>query len=179
MIHGNVELHNVAEVQPVDGGGLRLQRMPEDVRIKLNEGAQMRTLQPDNAEIRFLSDGPVTRVTLSSEGETDVTLFHGVFDGRERFVIGREPRTIEVQPHPRLQQLDPSHWQDLPFSPRVYRLVLGGRRREPLIFHEIEGEDVRPPEPVDRSPVPVRPPEPVERSPLPAERSPAPRQSYY
>ena len=149
MIYENVELHNVAEVRPADGGGVRLQRMPEDVRLKLNPGAQMRTLQPDNAEIRFLSDGPVTRVTLSSEGETDVTLFYGTFDGRERYVITPEPRTIELRPHDRLQQLDAPYWRSLPFSPRVYRLVMGGRLRDPLILHGVDGEDVRPPEPDD------------------------------
>jgi hypothetical protein len=146
MMYENVELHNVAEVRRVDGSAVRLQRVPEDVRLKLNDGAKMRMLQPDNAEIRFLSDGPQTRVTLSSEGETDVALFHGTFDGRQRFVISREPTTVEVQPHPQLAQLDPSYWRDLPFSPGVFRLVLGGRRRDPLILHSIEGEGVRPPE---------------------------------
>lgn len=151
MIHENVEFHNTAEVCPVsDRGGVRLQRLPEAVRVHLTEGGQMRAFQPDNAEIRFLSDGSPTRVTLSSEGETDVTLFYGDFDGRQRFVIGREPVTIEIgNPDTHLQQLGSCYRDSLNFSPRVCRLILGGRRREPLLFHGIEGENVRPPAPED------------------------------
>lgn len=151
MIYDNVELHNVAEIHPISNrSGVRLLRVPEKVRLKLNQGAQTRILQPDNAEIRFLSDGQITRVTLSSQGQTDVTLFYGVFDGRQRFVVTREPVTIEIPaPSLHLRQLAPDYWRDLPFSPRVYRLILGGRRREPLIFHEVEGQNVRPPEPED------------------------------
>lgn len=148
MIYENVELHNVEEVIPVEGGGVLLQRVPESVRQKLNEGAQMRMRQPDNAEIRFVGDGPV-RVTVSSRGTTRVSLFHGVFDGRERYVVGREPMTIEVRPHARLEQLEESYWRELPFAPRVFRLILGGPQREPLILHGVEGKGVRPPDPED------------------------------
>ncbi len=146
MIYQDVELHNTAEVLPIAGGGVRLQRVPESVRASLNPGAQMRMRQPDNAEIRFLCGEDPVRVTLSSEGWTDVTLFYGTFDGRQRFQIGPQPVTIEVlSPSPRLQELDPSYWRGLPFSPHVRRLLLGGRRRDPLILHDIEGTNVRPP----------------------------------
>ena len=151
MIYENVELHNVAEVSPApEGGGVRLQRLPETVRIHLTESGQLRALQPDNAEIRFVSGGVPTRVTLSSAGETDVTVFHGDFDGRQRFVIRDEPTAIEIgAPNPRPQQLDPRHAQNLIFSPRLCRLILGGRRRDPLMFHGIDGQNVRPPKPED------------------------------
>jgi len=151
MIYENVELHNVAEVRSVsDGGGVRLQRLPESVRVHLTENGQIRALQPDNAEIRFLSDAPSTRVILSSEGETDIELFYGDFDGRQRFVVTSKPTTIEVgDPDPRLQKLDPKYRDKLGFSPRVRRLILGGRLRDPLMLHSIEGQGVRPPEPDD------------------------------
>jgi len=151
MIYENVELHNVADIKTIsDHGGIRLQRVPENVRLKLNQGAQMRMLQPDNAEIRFLSDGEVTPITLSSEGQTDVTLFYGVFDGRQRFVVTKKPITINIPlPSLQLRELDSQYWSNLAFSPRVFRLILGGRRRDPLIFHKIEGENIRPPEPSD------------------------------
>ena len=145
MIYENVELHNVEEVIPIEGGGVLLQRVPESVRQMLNEGAQMRMRQPDNAEIRFVGDGPV-RVTVSSGGTTRVSLFHGVFDARERYVVGPEPMTIEVRPHARLAQLEEAYWRDLPFAPHVFRLILGGPQREPLILHGVEGEGVRAPD---------------------------------
>jgi hypothetical protein len=153
MIYGNVELHNIAEVQPLPGGSVRLQRVPEAVRVHLNPGAQMRVRQPDNAEIRFRCDDRPVRVTLSSVGETDVTLFYGTFDGRQRFRVGSQPTTIEVlPPSPRLRALDPSHWRSLPFSPHIRRLILGGRRRDPLILHDVEGSYIIPP---SREEVPV------------------------
>ncbi|MBD3180851.1 hypothetical protein GF312_01065 [Candidatus Poribacteria bacterium] len=149
MIFENVELHNIAEVQPVEGkNGVRLQRVPESVRVNLNEGAQMRVLQPDNGEIRFVSNGSPVKVVLSSTGETDVTLFYGDFDGRQRFVVGGEPIIIQVGPgNPRMKEIHPDYKAHLNFSWDVCRLILGGRRREPLILHSIEGESIRPPEP--------------------------------
>ncbi len=146
MIYENVELHNVAETRPA-GGGARLQRVPEEVRQHLNEAAQMRVLQPDNCEIRFVSDSSESEVILSSEGETDVTIFHGTFDGRERHTIGREPTTIAVQPLERLHNLDRQWWQDQPFDPGVRRVILGGRNREPVILHDVKGGGIRPPRP--------------------------------
>ena len=146
MIYDNVELHNVAEVRPVNGGA-RLQRVPEDVRQHLNEAAQMRVLQPDNCELRFVSASPETLVTLSSEEESDVAVFHGVFDGRERHILGPQPTTLRICPQERLRQLDRRWWQDQPFAPQVERLVFGGPRRGPVIVHRVEGEGIRPPQP--------------------------------
>ena len=152
MIHEQVELHNVAEIQKVSGG-VRLQRVPEAVRRDLNESAQMRVLQPDNCEIRFVTDSPETHLTLSSEGETDVMVFYGTFDARERYVLGPEPTTICLRPQGHLPHLDSAWWQDLPFSPRACRIILGGRRREPVILHSIDGEGIRPPKPEELPPI--------------------------
>lgn len=146
MIHENVAFHNVAELRPVGHcGGLRIQRVPESVRMGLNEAAQMRMLQPDGAEIRFLADGPC-KLTLSSEGESRITVFHGLFDGGQRFIVGREPQTIELAEEERLLQLNEEYWKDMSFFPRVFRVMFGGRQRDPLLFHGIEGENIRPPE---------------------------------
>lgn len=144
MIHENVWLHGVADLQPVNGG-VRLQRVPESVRAEINPGAQMRVRQPDNCEIRFCHAGEAVDVTLSSEGETDVALFHGLFDGRKRWRVGREPVTLRVETGERLPSLDARWWQDHPIPPHVCRLVFGGRRREPVILHAVQGEGVRPP----------------------------------
>ncbi|NQU38736.1 MAG: hypothetical protein HQ523_02165 [Lentisphaerae bacterium] len=146
MIYENVELHNVEAIQPT-GEGVRLQRVPEDVRELLDEGARMRLLQPDNCEIRFVSDSEETCVTLSSEGETELVVFHGTFDSRERHTINREPQTIVIRTPDRLLRLDPQWWRDLPFAPSVKRLVFGGFRRDPLILHGVQGAGIRPPQP--------------------------------
>jgi len=147
MIYENVELHNVEEVRPVQArSGVRLQRIPEDVRLALNEGAQLRMLQPDSAEIRFVADSPVCRVTLSSEAQSRVTVFNGLFDSRQRFIIGPEPQTIELVMNEHVRQLDKVYWSKMSFSPRVYRVILGGPEREPVFFHGIEGQGIRAPE---------------------------------
>ena len=50
----------------------------------------MLLLQPDNAEIRFVADGSTCRITLSSEGQSKVTVFNGLFENRrQRFIIVR------------------------------------------------------------------------------------------
>ena len=146
MIYENVELQNVAETQRV-GGGARLQRVPEMVRRELNEAAQMRVLQPDNCEIRFVSDSSESEVTLSSEGESDVTIFYGTFDGRERHLVGPEPVTIRLSPPDRLRKLDRCWWDNQPFSPGVRRVIFGSRRRDPVILHGVEGRGIRQPRP--------------------------------
>ncbi len=146
IIYQNVTLHNVAEVRSIKGHeGVRLQRVPEGVRLALNEEAQMRMLQPDSAEIRFVAEGPSCRVTLSSEGPSRVTVFNGPFDSRQRFILGPEPQTIELLMNERLAKLDEAYWSRMGFSPKVYRVVLGGLDREPVYFHGVEGQGIRPP----------------------------------
>ncbi len=146
MLYKNVELHNIEEVRSIEGhDGVRLQRVPEDVRLALNEGAQFQMLQPDSAELRFVADSPVCRITLSSEGPSRVTVFNGLFDGRQRFIMGPEPQTIELVMNECIWQLDEGYWSKMSFSPRVCRVILGGPEREPIFFHGIEGQSIRPP----------------------------------
>jgi len=146
MIHGCVELHNVAEVLPLPAGGARLLRAPESLRAAVNETAQMRLLQPDNCEVRFVCDwSKPAYVTVSSEGQTGAELFYGCFDARERWTIGREPTTLRIAPGERIRRLDRRWWADMPFAPCVRRIIFGGRRRDPVILHGVAGEGIRPP----------------------------------
>jgi lysophospholipase L1-like esterase len=144
MIYQNVELHNVAEVHEVPGReGVRLQRVPESVRVHLNEGAQGRMLSPACAEIRFVSEGESAEVTLSSGATTQAVLFHGPYKFRDHYSITNEKVTIKIPRRPRLDQLTRDFYKDMPFWPNVVRLMLAG---EAVFFHGVEG-DVRPPEP--------------------------------
>ena len=144
MIFKDVEFHNIAEAHPVAGSdGVRLQRIPEPIRLQL-EKAQNAMLSPANAEIRFVSEGPLTRVTLSSAGTAKLVVFRGVFQEREVHLIGEIPQTIEVGSPERLGELDPIHWRDMPFAPHVKRLMLAG---DAVVFHGIQGDGVRPPHP--------------------------------
>ncbi len=143
MIHENVEFQGIAEARPVAGrDGLRLQRAPEELRLKVNERAQIKLLQPGCAEIRWVADGP-TRLTLScAEGAIDAMVFFGDFQHNQRVTIRDEPQTLDIQPPQRLWALDPARLGPLAFSPRVCRVrMVGG----PVLFHGVEGEGIRPP----------------------------------
>ncbi len=149
MIHEGIQFHNVGELRSVPGQlGLRLQRVPENVRSGLNEAARMRMLQPDTCEIRFVSDGPC-RVTLSSQDRTRLSVFHGLFDGRQRAIIGHQAQTVEIWFSERLMDLGPEYTWDMAFTPRVCRLIFGGPERKPVFFHRIQGTNIRAPEPAE------------------------------
>lgn len=146
MSYDNVELHNIEEVRSIQGhDGVRLQLVPENVRLALNKDAQLRMLNLDSAEISFVADSHVCCIRLSSEGPSRVTVFNGLFDSRHRFVLSPEPQTIEVVMNERLQQLDKAYWSGMIFSPWVYRLILDGLERGPVFFHDIEGQGIRVP----------------------------------
>ena len=144
MIHDQVEFHNVGALRDIDGiGGLRVQRVPEDVRLCLNPRAQERMLSPAGSEIRFVSQGDTIKITLSSpQGPAEVIPFFGPFQGKERYQIGKEPQTIEVVYPERIRTLEPEALEGLYFSHDVWRLTL---RNTSLHYHSIEGEGLRPP----------------------------------
>lgn len=142
MIFDNIEFHNVAELRDVSGGK-QLQRVPEEVRVCLNERAQQRMLSPSGSEIRFVSRGDVVRVTVSClEGTAEVIPFFGPFQGKERFRVEATPQVLELVYPERLKKLDADATGDLLYSPTVWRLTLRG---EGLVYHGIEGEGLRAP----------------------------------
>ncbi|QLG28851.1 hypothetical protein HUG10_15455 [Halorarum halophilum] len=146
MERDGIQFHNVEELRDVDGDGLRLQRVPEDVRTRLNDGAQSRMCHPAGVELRFVPDEPVS-VTLSSRVRDSVVRpFWGDFQatGRE-VIVGEEPRTIELERPEQLTDLRPSVRDGLRYDPRLCRLVLPGEHRGGHVrFHGVEGT-VRPP----------------------------------
>jgi len=142
MIHDSIEFHNVAELREAETG-LRLQRVPEDVRLVLNEKAQVRMLNPAGVEIRFVSSGDEVSVTLSCpEGSAEVIPFWGGFQVRECYTITAEARTITLTYPPMLRKLDCEAVQLGPFAPQVCRLLCRG---DGLVYHSVEGEGLRPP----------------------------------
>lgn len=155
MIHEDVELHGIVELRPVTGrDGLRLQRVPENVRSALNPKAQKRMLAPENAEIRFVSSGENVHVTLSApNGSCEIFPFWGGFQDcqtrdRPRLIVGPNPTTFSLSYPERVRQLDPEVCKDAPFSREVWRLVLMSKCKYPTVyFHGIDGRGIRPPKP--------------------------------
>ncbi|SFG92270.1 Lysophospholipase L1 [Halopelagius inordinatus] len=143
--HG-IQFHNVQELRDAEGDGDRIQRVPEDVRTRLNDGARTRMCHPAGVELRFVSEGPV-RVTLSSRvRDSTVRPFWGDFQASgEEVVVGEDPTTVELELPEQLTDLRPSARDGLRYDPRVCRLVLPGEHRGGHVrFHGVEG-DVRPP----------------------------------
>jgi lysophospholipase L1-like esterase len=152
MIYKNALLHNVAELVADKGNeGLRIQRVPESVRVKLEEPARARTQNPDGCEIRFVLQGSEAAITVrAAEVGTTARLFFGPFDARQAWVIGSEPTTIRVSVPPdqreRMAVLSPRRLASFPFAPAVCRLVF--HQRGIVLLQDIQG-DIRPPTPAE------------------------------
>jgi lysophospholipase L1-like esterase len=142
MTYDDVEFHNVAELYKDESSGLRLQRVPESVRLHLNRRAQQRMLAAASTEIRFVTSGDRITVTLSSDSGTELIPFFGPLQGRERIRISEEPTEIEIVRPDRLSQIEASTSRTFAFSPDVWRLTLRG---EGVRYHGISGEGLRPP----------------------------------
>lgn len=146
MIYKNVEFHNADAIQEGPNGGVLLQRVPDSVRLHLNEGAQQRLLDLASGEIRFVTRGGSAKITLSGhDGELKAVPFFGLFRHGEPLTIGREPQTIELTMTDVFRgALSALEGMNMPFSPRVCRLMLRGAQP---CFHGVEGDGVRPPTP--------------------------------
>ena len=144
MKYQNVDLYGIAEARTVDyHDGLLLQRVPEMVRVGLEEKTKKRILQIGGAEIRFVLKGGSVCITLScADGEATAYTFFGPFDAKLPVArIGKAPVIIEVAipeiAARALSTLTESMVYSLPFQPRVCRLVLFGGQ---VHLHGIEGE---------------------------------------
>ena len=145
MIFQNAALHNIEDLVSVEGkDGLRMQRIPESVREKLNPDAQFQMCCPSCAEIRFVSDGPV-RITLSCpEGTGDIEVFYGPFQSRERYRLKNNRSVIAIERPLQMRRYDRGKMPALHFSPDVCRLLMSG---DPMFIHTVEGSHLRPPKP--------------------------------
>jgi len=136
--HDVVELRDVGET-----AGRVLQRVPEDVRVELNEGARSNYRRPAGSEIRFVPDGP-TDVTLSApEHACEVRAYWGPFPERSTTTVGTEPTAVTVEPPGSLADLDPDAAAAYAHHPRVCRLVMP-HESKPVHYHGVAG-GVRPP----------------------------------
>lgn len=143
MIYGKVELHNIEELISVEGSsGLRMQRIPESVRVKLNHDAQSQMCHPSCSEIRFVSDHPI-RIELSCpKGLGTVEVFYGPFQSLEKFEIKQDISVIHIPKPDQMAKYDLAKLSDFSFSPNVCRLLMAG---DVMFIHGIYGHNCRPP----------------------------------
>jgi lysophospholipase L1-like esterase len=147
---GSIEAHGFAEAVPVEGGGRRLQRVPEALRTKLLEGAQWQFQRPAGGELRAVAEDNRLRLTLSAPaGDAQASVFFGNFESKAAWTLTAEPREITVQAPEHFWRLPEACRRGLPFSPRVIRVRCQGG---PVVLHDAAGAGVRPPEPTERPP---------------------------
>ena len=134
MIYDNLEFHNIDQLKDFPEGK-RLQRVPEKLRLKLNQRAQQQMLAMAGAEIRFVSRGEEVKIHLKAETECELIPFRGMFQGNKIKIKGEE--TVKLKYPERLKKFTPETKNRLPFNTGVCRLVLRGG---PLFYQGIEGE---------------------------------------
>lgn len=139
MILGQVELHNVHELLDDPGGpGSICCRVPNDLRVTLNESAKNNALQATGCEIRFNLEGPRAVITLQSpEGPTLAEVYQGDFFSALHIVDESPTRLVVERPEsePEMRQVTPSNAR---FDTGLTRVVLPWRPAVRLI--SIEGE---------------------------------------
>ena len=139
MILGQAELHNVHELLDDPGGaGSICCRVPNDLRVTLNESAKNNALQASGCEIRFNLEGPRAVVTLRSpEGPTLAEVYQGDFFSALHIVNETPTRIVVARPdtEPVMRQVTPSNAR---FDTGLTRVVLPWRPAVRLV--SIEGE---------------------------------------
>lgn len=149
MIFQNIEFHNIAELEKTFSG-TALQRFPENVRNQLghkeHERGRFFSMVSTCCEIRFVTDAPFFRISLSSsEADTKVFLYKGDFLHSVHIIPAGIVTTLHVETPPNMDTVDESMLKGHSFSSNVWRIVFdrGGLG----IFCGLNpfGHEVRPP----------------------------------
>ncbi len=143
MIYKNAELHNVAElIEAEQGEGKHVCRVPDALRVTLNESAKANALAGAACEIRFNLRGGSARVVLRAEVPALAEVFEGAFQVSSN-IVGTEPTEIVIS-----RSVDPdtrarlTREERLRFDSSLTRIVLPYAGRVTLV--DIRG-DIEPP----------------------------------
>jgi hypothetical protein len=148
-----VQFHNVAELEPLaGGGGLQLHRFPREVREALGFKAHTRgrfyAHRCAGCEIRFVTAGPFVALTLAAQQhDTFAVVYCGDrAHSRHELPAGRAS-TIFLETPPTFAQVDPAMLARQRFAPQVWRITF--HQDAIVAFHQIEGygHAIRPPLP--------------------------------
>ncbi len=96
MIYKNAEMHNVVELIDAElGEGKQVCRVPDALRVTLNESAKVNALACAGSEIRFNLRGESARVVLRAEAPALAEVFEGAFQVSQN-IVGMEPTEIVI-----------------------------------------------------------------------------------
>jgi len=139
MIYDNVELHNVAELLPLeDGNGKMISRIPNRLRLTLNPNAKLNALCAAGCEIRFNLEGDFAKIVLSCEERSIAEVFQGNFQ-ISWHIVDTNPTEIKVSLPQNIDFLDKvTKEKQLPFDAYLTRVILPYAPRTRLLA--IEGE---------------------------------------
>lgn len=150
MLYKNAELYNIRVMAPLPGGGFRLSRIPDDLRLKINANAQNTAFYTCGCEIRFnmrlgpakivLRRAPGNGVPVDPAGVAEV--WFGPFEGDWTICprsIGPEPTTITINAPANLDLLRRyARENGLAYDPALVRVILPYDWYTELV--DIEGE---------------------------------------
>ncbi len=156
MIHQDLQLHNVVELEPAEGGGVYLRRFPSRIREAISPLGRMVSQESAGVEIRFVTEARSFRVGLGSLPSVlapyelhnqDVMIFRGAFfHSRHQLVPGRVNaiNVVNIGGVEPFDTITDSAARACGFSPQVWRILLG---RYPAILHGVDtyGYPRRPP----------------------------------
>ncbi len=158
MIHQDVALHNVVELESAPGGGTFLRRYPAEIRNILSPLGRIVSQDAAGVEIRFVTDSASFRLDIASLPNVlspwemhhqDLVIFRGAFlHSHHRLTPGRINH-INVANFGGVEAFDAvtaSAARGCGFAPNVWRILLG---RYPAVFHGLDtyGHARRPPKP--------------------------------
>lgn len=146
MNYDGITFHNVEALRPVEGKeGLRLQRVPEEVRMGLSENGQGKLLSPvANVELRFILEGPSVKLTLSAGSPEGLKMFvfWSGFQERAFYTISDQPTTIQLSLPDRYVELDPKHCQATGYAKKLVRCMFTGNPDVALFYHGHDQGDI-------------------------------------
>lgn len=127
MIYENVELYNVSELVEINGIKNIISRIPNDLRVTLNESAKLRAIMSAGCEIRFNLKSEKAKITLKAvekEQKGIVEVYQGNFF-ISWHLITENPTTIEISHPANMEELKKvSEEKNLPFDPYLTRVIL-------------------------------------------------------
>lgn len=150
MLYQNVELHNVAELVPQDGG-VRLFRFPSAAVTTVNKmmGAT-RGRSATGCEIRFVTDANTVWVTMEAMAhDVALTVLRGDLVYQKLTLRAGGRQVIEIARPGQIDDVGDAFFADGEgerFSPQVWRIYISSEAAH-CIFYSVEGLDapVRPP----------------------------------
>ena len=137
MFYKNVELYNVAEIN----GENLLTRIPDELRVSLNESAKSAALSAAGCEIRFNLKSETGKIILKTEPDSYFSLaevYQGVFKVSSS-IINAEPTEIPISLPQNIDLLDKiTKEKKFPFDAYLTRVILP--HLAPIKIVKIEGD---------------------------------------